>query len=99
LGFGPNKGQSNHARFDLPAFNKLYEAQRALPDGPERLALIHQARDLMVAYMPYKIHAHRFSTDLVHPWVQGYHASHFRGLFWKYVDLDPAGQARQRAGK
>jgi hypothetical protein len=35
----------------------------------------------------------------VHPWVQGYHASHFRGLFWKYVDLDPAGQARQRAGK
>ena len=99
LGFGPNKGQSNHARFDLPAFNKLYEAQRALPDGPERLALMHQARDLMVAYMPYKIHAHRFSTDLVHPWVQGYHASHFRGLFWKYVDLDPAGQARQRAGK
>ncbi|MEY3473560.1 MAG: hypothetical protein RL087_18 [Pseudomonadota bacterium] len=93
LGYGPNKGQANHARFDLPAFNRLYEAQRQLPDGPERLTLMHQARDLMVAYMPYKIHAHRFSTDLAHPWVQGYHASHFRGLFWKYVDVDAKAQA------
>ena len=94
LGFGPNKGQSNHARFDRPEFNRLYEAQRQLPDGPERLALMHQARDMMVAWMPYKVHAHRFATDLVHPWVIGYHASHFRGLFWKYVDVDPAQQAQ-----
>jgi hypothetical protein len=26
--------------------------------------------------------------------VIGYHASHFRGLFWKYVDVDPALQAQ-----
>ena len=32
-GYGPNKGQANHARFDLPAFNALYERQRVLPDG------------------------------------------------------------------
>jgi hypothetical protein len=38
--------------------------------------------------------AHRIATDLVHPWVIGYHASHFRGLFWKYVDVDPALQAQ-----
>ena len=96
LGYGPNKGQSNHARFDRPEFNRLYEAQRQLPDGPERLALMHQARDMMVAWMPYKVHAHRFATDLVHPWVIGYHASHFRGLFWKYVDVDPALQAQNQ---
>ena len=36
LGYGPNKGQANHARFDLPAFNALYEQQQRLPDGPER---------------------------------------------------------------
>jgi len=94
LGYGPNKGQANHARFNLSEFNRLYEAQRKLPDGPERLGAMHQARDLMVAWMPYKIHAHRFSTDLVQPWVQGYHASHFRGLFWKYVDVDAPQQAR-----
>ena len=95
LGYGPNKGQANHSRFNLPEFNRLYEAQRKLPDGDERVALMHQARDLMVAWMPYKIHVHRYSTDLVHPWVQGYHASHFRGLFWKYVDVDAAEQARR----
>ena len=34
LGYGPNKGQANHARFDLPAYNALYARQRQLPDGP-----------------------------------------------------------------
>jgi hypothetical protein len=33
--YGPNKGQANHARFDLPAFNTLYERSH-LPNGPER---------------------------------------------------------------
>ena len=27
LGYGPNKGQANHARFDLPRFNALFEQQ------------------------------------------------------------------------
>ena len=40
LGYGPDKGQANHARFDLPEFNALYELQRVLPDGPERDAVI-----------------------------------------------------------
>ena len=94
LGYGPNKGQANHSRFDRAEYNRIFEAQRQMPDGPERLALMHQARDMMVAWMPYKVHAHRIATDLVHPWVIGYHASHFRGLFWKYVDVDPALQAQ-----
>jgi ABC-type transport system substrate-binding protein len=94
LGYGPNKGQANHARFDLPAFNRLYERQRELPNGPERQAAIDEAKKLMIAYMPYKVHGHRVRTDLTHPWVVGYHGGHFRGLFWKYVDIDAAGLAR-----
>ena len=97
LGYGPNKGGANHARFNLPAFNRAYEAQRLLPDGPERLALMDEAKRLMVSYMPYKIHAHRIGTDLHHPWVQGYHRNLFVRDFFKYVDLDV--QARERAGK
>ncbi len=88
LGYGPNKGQSNHARFDLPAFNRLYEQQRVLPDGPERQAVMDQAKKLMIAYMPYKIHAHRINTDLTHPWVLGYHRNIFVREFWKYIDID-----------
>jgi ABC-type transport system substrate-binding protein len=96
LGYGPNRGQANHARFDLPAFNALYERQRSLPDGPERLALMTEAKKLLVAYMPYKIHVHRIGTDLAHPWVLGYHRHLFVRDFWKYVDVDPAERARRR---
>lgn len=95
LGYGPNRGQANHSRFDLPAFNTLYEAQRVLPNGPERLALMTGAKKLMIAYMPYKIHVHRVFTDLAQPWVIGYHRNIFMREFWKYVDID-TGERRRR---
>ena len=97
LGYGPNKGGANHARFNLPAFNHAYQAQRELPDGPERMALMDEAKRLMVSYMPYKIHAHRIFTDLNQPWVQGYHRNIFVREFFKYVDLDA--QAPGRAAR
>ncbi len=96
LGYGPNKGQANHARFDLPAFNKLYEQQRGMPDGPERNAAISEAARLMVAYMPYKVHVHRIFTDLAQPWVLGYHRNIFVRDFWRYVDVDAEALQRRR---
>jgi hypothetical protein len=95
LGYGPNKGGANHARFNLPAFNALYESSAMLPDGPERQAVMDEAKKLMVAYMPYKVHVHRIFTDLAHPWVQGYHRNIFVREFFKYVDVDPAERLRQ----
>jgi ABC-type transport system substrate-binding protein len=88
LMYGPNKGQSNHARFDLPAFNQLYAQQAAMPDGPERDAVIHQAKRLGVAYMPQKITGHRILSDLMHPWVLGYRRHPFLRGWWQYVDID-----------
>jgi ABC-type transport system substrate-binding protein len=96
LGYGPNKGQANHARFDLPAFNKLYEEQKSLPDGPERAEAMERAKKLMVAYMPYKVHVHRIFTDLAHPWVIGYHRNISVREFPKYLDIDTGEQARRR---
>ena len=90
LGYGPNKGQSNYALFDLPAFNAAYDRQKLLPNGPERQAAMDEAQKLMVAYMPYKIHVHRVYTDLAQPWVLGYHRNVFLREFWKYVDIDRA---------
>ena len=90
LGYGPNKGQANHSRFDQPAFNAVFERQRILPDGPERQAAMLEAQRLMIAYMPYKVHVHRIWTDLAHPWVIGYHRNVFLREFWKFVDVDPA---------
>jgi ABC-type transport system substrate-binding protein len=98
LAYGPNKGGSNHSRFDLPAYNALYDRQRRMPDGPERAAVMRDAVRLLVAHMPLKVHVHRISTDLAHPWVVGYNRHTFNGLFWKYVDVDPAALHRRGGG-
>jgi ABC-type transport system substrate-binding protein len=92
LGYGPNAGQANLARFNLPEYNRAYERQRALPDGPERAALMHEAKKILIAYMPFKAHVHRTFTDLAHPWVIGARRNIFVRDFWKYVDVDPDGR-------
>jgi ABC-type transport system substrate-binding protein len=90
LGYGPNKGAANHARFNLPAFDELYMRQNKLPDGPERFVLMQQAVKLLVAYAPYKMSSWRIATDLMHPWVIGYRRNPFQREFFKYVDIDHA---------
>jgi ABC-type transport system substrate-binding protein len=94
LGYGPNKGQSNHARFDLPAYNRVFERQAVIPNGPERLALVDEAKRLTIAYMPYKVQVHRIWIDMWQPWVHGYHKNVFMREFWKYVDVDMEARAR-----
>jgi ABC-type transport system substrate-binding protein len=85
--YGPNKGQANHSRFDLPAFNALYERQAVMADGPEREAVMREAKLLAVAYMPYKVTGHRIATDLMHAPLQGYRRHPFMRDWWRYVDL------------
>jgi ABC-type transport system substrate-binding protein len=66
LAYGPNAEQNNDARFRLPAFDALYERQRVLPDGPQRLELMARANRTMLAYVPYIAHNHPIVTDLMH---------------------------------
>ncbi|MES2991082.1 MAG: ABC transporter substrate-binding protein [Pseudomonadota bacterium] len=95
LGDGPEKGQANHARFDNPEYNRLFQQMRVMPDGPERLKVITRMKEILVAYMPYKAHVHRIWTDLAQPWVVGYHRNLFVSDFWRYVDIDLAEKARR----
>ena len=88
LGYGPNKGQANHARFDLPAYNALYAHQRQLPDGPERERVFHDAKRLFIAYAPYKLLGHRIETSVSHRWLIGFRRHPFMRDFFKYVDID-----------
>ena len=97
LGYGPNKGQANHARFDLPAFNRLYALQQTLPDGPEREAAFFDAKKLFVAYAPYKFLGHRIDTSVAHPWIVGYRRHPFMRDFLKYIDIVPDANARTAA--
>jgi ABC-type transport system substrate-binding protein len=94
LAYGPAKGEANHARFDLPAYNRIFEKQRPMPDGPERDAAFLEAKKLLAAYMPYKVHVHRLFTDLAQPWIIGYHHNSFIRSAWRYVDIDTGMQKR-----
>ena len=87
MGYGPNANQSNDARFSLPAYDRLYERQRVLPDGPERLALMREAERLMLAYMPYIARHFPVVTDLVQPRVRGYLRHPFVNDTWRYTDI------------
>ncbi|MDN3918980.1 ABC transporter substrate-binding protein [Roseateles violae] len=87
MAYGPNAEQSNDARFRLAAYDRLYERQRVLPDGPERLALMQQCNRLMLAYAPYIAHWHAIRVDLTQPAVRAYRRHAFNRDWWRYADL------------
>jgi ABC-type transport system substrate-binding protein len=93
LAYGPNADQSNDARFKLPAFDRLYEKQGVMPNGPERLAVMREAQKLMLAYVPYIAHVHPIETDLSHAPVRHLIRHPFKATWWHFTDLDgtPAG--------
>ncbi|MFZ4649562.1 MAG: ABC transporter substrate-binding protein [Rubrivivax sp.] len=88
LGYGPNASESNDARFALPAYDRLFERQMRLPDGPERDEVMRQAKDMLTAYMPYKVHAHSITNLLVQPWTRNYWAHPFMKDVWRFVDME-----------
>ncbi len=97
MAYGPNRESINDARFDLPAYNRLFEAQRVLPDGPERLALLREASRVLAAYMPYLLHLNRITIDLTHPWVIGFRRHSFTSRKWNWIDVDERRRAAMEA--
>jgi len=87
IAYGPNKGESNDSHFVLPAYDRLFEQQKVLPDGEARNAVILEAKNMLAAYMPYKAHSHTIVTDLVHPWVRGHLRHPFMRDLWRYVEV------------
>jgi ABC-type transport system substrate-binding protein len=92
MGVSRDIGAYNFARFRNTRYDELYERQRQLADGPERDAAIFEMKRIQVAYMPYKVHGHRFVNDLSHPRLIGYRRHPFARDFFKYIDIDD-GQA------
>jgi ABC-type transport system substrate-binding protein len=93
-----NIGQSNDAHFRLPAFDKLYEEARRLPDGPERNALFAKMTDLMLAYAPWRMDYYLLEDPVVQPWVHNFIPHPIDSQSWMYLDVDadrrPAGPAK-----
>ncbi len=86
--YGANRGRANYARFNLPAFNTLYERSRKLADSPQRNALYHDMAQLVHGYTPWVLRIHPLSLDIWQPWLKNYqrHPVEFTG--WRYLDID-----------
>jgi ABC-type transport system substrate-binding protein len=86
--FGPQAGNANLAFFRHAEFDKIYERMREIPDGPEREALFLKAKQIAVAYMPYKHTIHRMEADMLQGWVVGYRRPLFWQEWWHMADID-----------
>lgn len=87
--YSPQFGAQNFARFKNEDFDRLYERMGEIPDGPEREALFLQAKNIGMAYMPYKFLVHRISSDLTQPWLKGFRRTQFWQDWWHRVDVEP----------
>jgi ABC-type transport system substrate-binding protein len=88
--YGPNAGQENTARFNLPEFNKLFEQARGLPDSPERTKLFDRMTELVIAYAPWRLTINSIEDTFAHPWVRYYVPNPIRGQGWAYIDINEA---------
>ena len=95
--YGGGIGQINHARFNLPAYNETFEKMRELPEGPARDATYLTMNKLFLAYAPWKLGVHRIYTDLLQPWVYGYHRNPVLQAWWSYIDVDGDAQGKALA--
>jgi ABC-type transport system substrate-binding protein len=86
--YGPAAGGQNLSRFKDARFDDIYRRMQALPDGPERLALLREAQDIITAYAPQKYNVHRIQTWMMAAQVQGLRAPMYGNQFWQYVDID-----------
>ncbi|HEV7817308.1 MAG TPA: ABC transporter substrate-binding protein, partial [Janthinobacterium sp.] len=92
--YGPNSGRANYANFNLPAYNKLYEEARLLPDSPRRQALYRDMSQLIQAYNPWVLLTHPISADVRQPWLKNYKRHPVEFTNWRYLDLDFEARAR-----
>jgi ABC-type transport system substrate-binding protein len=87
LFYGPNAAKSNDSRMRLPAYDRLYERSRTLPDSPERTRLYQEMTRLLLVYSPWVFHVHHISTHLTQPWIKGYKKHPFKSVNWRYLDI------------
>ena len=94
--YGPNAGQENQARFNLPEFNQLFEAARRLPDSPERTKLFDRMTEIVIAYAPWRVTINDIEDTFAHPWVRYYVPHPIRSQGWAYMDIDEVARVKSK---
>jgi oligopeptide transport system substrate-binding protein len=95
--YGPSAAPGpNNTLYDNPEFNRLFDQMQAMDDTPERLAIIHKMRDIVVEDAIWIPSVHSVDYILVHQWVRNYKPHGITGGYLKYRDVDVALRSRLR---
>lgn len=93
--YGPyQRPAANASNYNNPAYNRLFEQMQAMDDGPERLALIGQMREIASADCPWIYLNHSESYGLTQPWLKYYKPHPIALDTMKYIGVDGAMRAR-----
>ena len=93
--YGPNCGISNDGCFQLPEFDRLYDAVALLPPGPQRIPIYRDMARIVAAYVPWKLNVHRKRNQVIQPWILGWRRHPFLHEGFRYADIDLERQARE----
>ncbi|HEX6793929.1 MAG TPA: ABC transporter substrate-binding protein [Casimicrobiaceae bacterium] len=83
-----NIGTSNDARLRLPAYDRLYDASRVLPDGPSRNTILRKLNEIIASYAPWIVADYPYRNDLTQPWLRGFKQNPFQRAQWAYYDVE-----------
>lgn len=88
LFYSKSIGQANYAQFRLPAYDRLYEKARLMPDSPARTAIYNELTKLIIVYGPWRIGVYPRENHLIQPWLKGYKKHPMLQTTWRYIDVD-----------
>ncbi|MGE3496288.1 MAG: ABC transporter substrate-binding protein [Candidatus Binatia bacterium] len=98
--YGPmgrrHSGGPNTTNFSDPQFDALFTRMRAMENGPERMAVIVEMRDILQRERPWIELFHPEDYALRHAWLHNVIPPSLSLPTMKYWDIDPATRARQR---
>ncbi len=97
--YGPNKRPGpNASGYDNPRYNRLFEQMRALEDGPKRLEVIRQMRDIAAEDAPWVFLQHDVDLALTYDWLNNVKPHPVANDTTKYRGVDGERRAQlQRA--
>jgi oligopeptide transport system substrate-binding protein len=96
--YGPNKRPGpNHSAYHSAEYDALFEKMRSMDDGPERLAIIHEMRDLVQEDCPLVYLYHDEDLLINHQWLGNVNPHGVANDLIKYRTVDgPRRAALQR---
>lgn len=87
--YSKNKSPGSNAfNYDRPEYDRLYEAGRTMPPGPERTKVYEQMRDMLIEDMPFIGSMARTRAYVVNPWMKNLKPSEDFNNWFKYLDVD-----------